>query len=388
MEFFIKIFLFLNLLYYSLGIVPNWNIQSVVIDLRPSFTDNKLTYATISLSGHDLGGILRKELTINDNKINKANYLSINGESEFKVSFEDIESVYFIANSRVICPKGKYHPYKISGTVFSELNPSSNGFEEKGNWNLRCYFHGAGLEGGGSTLDSPGAGFFMLFYLMNGRKASYNTDFNKDASNFKWEASKSNDGAIDDELYDFKLQYGTKAFEKSNNNFIEYQMNGLVSENNNLKLKSYKVKFESKYDKRDGIQIYGEGSSITLTTSKKYNQAYINEGDTLNYFYFFSYNDISDFTCGYSTKGFSSSNYFNLNEVTFNIFSDLPFEFVDEVEIKEMKIISNYRYVYYSIYNKQTTKTYHGLFDIKTNKILFNTNEDLDTFLPYQVIQF
>ena len=60
MEFFIKIFLFLNLLYYSLGIVPNWNIQSVVIDLRPSFTDNKLTYATISLSGHDLGGILRK----------------------------------------------------------------------------------------------------------------------------------------------------------------------------------------------------------------------------------------------------------------------------------------------------------------------------------------
>ena len=223
---------------------------------------------------------------------------------------------------------------------------------------------------------------------MNGRKASYNTDFNKDASNFKWEASKSNDGAIDDELYDFKLQYGTKAFEKSNNNFIEYQMNGLVSENNNLKLKSYKVKFESKYDKRDGIQIYGEGSSITLTTSKKYNQAYINEGDTLNYFYFFSYNDISDFTCGYSTKGFSSSNYFNLNEVTFNIFSDLPFEFVDEVEIKEMKIISNYRYVYYSIYNKQTTKTYHGLFDIKTNKIMFNTNEDLDTFLPYQVIQF
>ena len=46
-------------------------------------------------------------------------------------------------------------------------------------------------------------------------------------------------------------------------------------------MKCYKVKFESKYDKRDGIQIYGEGNSITLTTSKKYNQGYIKEGDTL-----------------------------------------------------------------------------------------------------------
>ena len=163
MVYLIKIFLFLNLLYYSLGIVPNWNIESAAIDLKPSFSNNKLTYATISLSGHDLGGTLRKELIISEDTITKKNYLKINDDSEFEVSFEDIESVYYIANSRVICPKGKYHPQKLDGTYFSELNPSSAGFQEKGNWNLRCYFHGAGIEGGGSSLEDSGAGFFLLF---------------------------------------------------------------------------------------------------------------------------------------------------------------------------------------------------------------------------------
>ena len=174
MVFFIKIFLFLNLLYYSQGIVPNWNIETAAINLQSFFSDNKLTYATISLSGHDLYGTLRKELSINCDIISKKNYLSINGENEFEVSFEDIESVYYIADSRVICPKGKYHPQKLSGHSFSELNTSSVGFEEKGNWDLKCYFHGAGLDdGGGSSFSSPGGGFFILFYLMNGKKTVY-----------------------------------------------------------------------------------------------------------------------------------------------------------------------------------------------------------------------
>ena len=40
-------------------------------------------------------------------------------------------------------------------------------------------------------------------------------------------------------------------------------------------------------------------------------------------------------------------------------------------------------YVYYSIYNKISRKTYHGIFNVTTNKIVFNTDEDLDAFIPY-----
>ena len=160
-------------------------------------------------------------------------------------------------------------------------------------------------------------------------------------------------------------------------------MNAIILENNSIKLKSYNVEFQSKYDKREGVQIISQGSSHTLTPSKKYNQAYINLEENLNDIYFISYNNISDFTCGYSTKSFYEQNYFNLNDISFKAYSDSPFELEGEVEIKEMKIISNYRYAYYIIYNKETTETYYGLFDIKTNKIMFNTNEALETFLPY-----
>ena len=73
MKFFLITFLFLNVFIYSLEVVPIWNIKTAAIDLKPSFFNNNLTYATISLSGHNLGGTLRKELTINGDTINKKN---------------------------------------------------------------------------------------------------------------------------------------------------------------------------------------------------------------------------------------------------------------------------------------------------------------------------
>ena len=383
MKFFLIIILFLNFFYYSLSVVPLWNINSATIDLKPFFTNNQLSYASISISGHDLSGTLRKELTIDGDTIYKKNYLKLNSEDEFEITFEDIESVYYVANQRVICPKGKYHPYKLNYHSFEELKVSDSIFTEKGNWDLKCYFHGAGLKDGGSPAQSPGGGFLMLFYLMNGNKASYNSDFNKDYNNINWQKSASNDGAVGDELYDFKLKYGENSYDWVNNNFLEYQMTAIVLENNEIKLKSYFVKFESKDDKRDSTQIYGQGQSLFLQSSRKYNQAYINYEEPLNAFYFISYNNVSDFICGYSTNGFYDDNFHYFKDVKNQTYSDSPFEFIDEVEIIEMKIFYNYRYVYYKIKNKQTNEIYYGLFDIKTNKIMFNTNETLDMFLPY-----
>ena len=50
---------------------------------------------------------------------------------------------------------------KLENGNFSELFPrnSTNIFEEKGNWDLKCYFHGAGIS------DQNGGGFLLLFYL-------------------------------------------------------------------------------------------------------------------------------------------------------------------------------------------------------------------------------
>ena len=358
-------------------------MQSAAIDLQTSFVDNKLSFGSSSFFGHDLSGTLRKELTKDGDTINKKNYLSINGEPEFEVPFEEIDGVHSVASTRVICPKGKYHPQILNGHTFQELSPPSNLFNEIGNWDLRCYFHSAGKNDGGSPAQTGGVGFLMLFYLMNGVKACYFSDFNANPNEFIWKGINNNYGGIGEELYHFKLQHGYNVYNWNTYSFIEYQMNNIVLEDNSIKLKSYNVKFESKDDKRDFIQIHPSGSTLTLSSSKKYNQAYMNYGDPLNDFYFISYNNNSDFSCGYSTKGFYENSWLFYDHITVETFSESPFEFIDEVEITEMKIISNYRYVYYSIKNKQTSETYHGLFDIKTNKIMFNTNEALDMFLPY-----
>ena len=80
------------------------------------------------------------------------------------------------------------------------------------------------------------------------------------------------------------------------------------------------------------------------------------------------------------------TDYHDLSGVQIQLNEESPFEFVDEVEVKEMNILLYNKYVYYSIYNKQTQKTYHGIYDIVLNKIMFNTDVNIDTYIPYSSI--
>ena len=94
-----------------------------------------------------------------------------------------------------------------------------------------------------------------------------------------------------------------------------------------------------------------------------------------------TYNNISDFLSGYSL--ITTSDYNEIGNVTFHINEESPFEFFEELEIREMNFLLYNKYIYYIIYNNQTNITYHGIFDVTLNKIMFNTNEDIDVFIPY-----
>ena len=48
-----------------------------------------------------------------------------------------------------------------------------------------------------------------------------------------------------------------------------------------------------------------------------------------------------------------------------------------------MDIMHYNQYVYYTIVGKETNKTYHGIFDVKANKIIFNIDKELYLFIPY-----
>ena len=49
-----------------------------------------------------------------------------------------------------------------------------------------------------------------------------------------------------------------------------------------------------------------------------------------------------------------------------------------------MKFLLYTHYVYYTIKdNTEIDKKYHGILNVKTNKIMFNTDEKINTFIPY-----
>ena len=114
--------------------------------------------------------------------------------------------------------------------------------------------------------------------------------------------------------------------------------------------------------------------------AKKYSQANFLDGS--NDFYYLTNNNIYDFSSVFSTKTVEGDNYYT-NDVEVENNYNSPFEFIDEVEIKKMKFIPYTKYVYYSIYNNKNEETYHGVLDISLNKVIFNTNEDIDIFIPY-----
>ena len=79
---------------------------------------------------------LSKNIIKSVNTITQSNTLSINGGDELKVEFENIESFYHLNGADIICPKGN-HPYDATNKRY--LKPEN--FEEKGDWDLKCYNH-------------------------------------------------------------------------------------------------------------------------------------------------------------------------------------------------------------------------------------------------------
>ena len=116
-----------------------------------------------------------------------------------------------------------------------------------------------------------------------------------------------------------------------------------------------------------------------LIKAKAYTQSSI---DSTYYFYYFTYNNVSDFSSGYSDNPIITSQDSYVNSVSITNNSDnSPLAFLDNVEIKEIKFIPETRYAYYKIYNQDKEITYYGLIDIKLNKVIYNFESDNNTII-------
>ena len=83
-----------------------------------------------------------------------------------------------------------------------------------------------------------------------------------------------------------------------------------------------------------------------------------------NYFYYFTYNNASDFTGGFSYGGLNSQDYSNIDGIGFKTFDESVFEFINEVEIQEIDFIKTTKYVYYKIKDLVKEEIYYGILDV------------------------
>ena len=152
-------------------------------------------------------------------------------------------------------------------------------------------------------------------------------------------------------------------------------MSSIILKDGNLVLSGAKIDIN-----KDSGSFANKGNekSNIITTAGQHSQAYFVENS--HYFYYLTYNDVSDFSCGYSNEEILEYYNVDVEGYTFTKHSDSPLAFTDDVEIQEMNFMLNGRYAYYKIYNKDNLKTYHGIIDLHDNLVVFNTAEEINTF--------
>ena len=312
------LFLLINLIFKIWSIVPEWNLTNSGIDLMRE-NNSYYEYLICERDMYEINVKLFKYISINESIVSithkfKANYDGKTKEKE--IDFEYIESSYREnLNTAIICPKGKYHIYDIEKEEY--IIPSD--FQEKGNWELKCFIHFRG--------------FFLVFYKMNGE---YNLYFTySDVYNLT-----KIEGFFGEELYDFKLY---------NENAVEpFHMASIIKSNNNLILKGSDIYISNGFNNTE------IGRKI-ITEAKKYSQVvFQNYSDN---FYFFTYNNITDFTCGFSEEYADKDNYHNVSKYKIIVFNESPLYFKENVEILEMNFSLYNKYAFYKIYDRDQNIT-------------------------------
>ena len=340
----ICLIIFINSFFLVYSLIQEWNLENSAIDLLAS--SDSFSVIVKEETKNNMRLKLYKYILKENGNITYGKHLSIidNGNIIFydNVDFDDIESFYHFDTDYIVCPKGKYHPTYFSDNQYSELQ--LNDFAENGDWELKCYFHGTG--------------YFLVFYLNNGESQF----FYKILSSTSWTKS-----LLHQEIYDFKLIDGTS--------YGEYNFTYLVKDENYIKLIGSKFTFNL-----DGIFRNDIGVRIILLSRSNHTRGSFE--NSYDHFYFFTYTNTSDFSCGYYDST-DIIDYLSVRQYSVNINTESPLEFSDDVEIQEIKFIKNYKYAYYKIYNPTKGKTYYGIIDIKQNLVVFNTDEEILTYVPF-----
>ena len=289
----------LNLFFSIISVLPNWDLEK---SSRELLTNNTYTYPITNREMYGLKAKLEKTITRSDSGIiTHTNILCIDDSDCSTVSFENIESFYKLDESRkLLCPMGKFDPINLDG----KNQIINNNFDRTNhNWDLKCYKHNTG--------------YFLTFYFNNGEDQVFQLTWDNNYI-------KHVNFNLHRILFDFKLE----------NNFYNnrngYPMVALISWRDYIQILATVYRF-------DGGTSRAEDMSKELIPIKAHSQAYFS--DSSNDFYYFTYDDVSNFSSGYSTSTYGSNIDYTVDPVSVSNNFTTPFEFLNEVEIKEMNFI-------------------------------------------------
>ena len=334
--------IFVKLLVVTFSVVLDWDFQKSAINL---ITNGKKHINTIYNKNMN-GMTVKLDQVITLNGTEKPIFerkLFIDNNFKCNVNFDDIESHYYfsVEGNRFICPKGSHHMKIVKDDCLEDVVPSGFQEDSEKNWELKCYY------------SSP---YIFVIY-----RSQYNAIYGRKIQQPNWNGNNK----FYHRIYDFKLSEKKNTF---------HPMTFIALDNNDIKL------YGSQFTVEDSSFSRNDLKNNNFATKNTYSYAFFNENNY--HFYFMTYSSISDFKSGYYIEQ-DIIDYENVDKISITKNVDNPLTFIDDVIIKKMNFITGTKYIYYEIFNNNKNIIYHGIIDIVKNKVIFNTNETIHTFIPY-----
>lgn len=330
------------LISYIFSLIPEWNLNTSGKNILSTTDEYEYTVYSKTLGFGELQMIRRIE-KYDNGEINLINIIIFNG-NQIEVDFDYIQTYHFAFGKYIICPYGKYHPYNIDSKAY--IIPE--GAEKDDDWDLKCYHNE----------------ITQLFFVGYSRKNQYNF-FYATSDKFIFDSL-----SFSGELYDFKLDdKSVKNEEIPTIYYTKVDDNNLYFSNSTLKINKKNYKNSHNYFNPHRLINLPFSNTKGFMRDKTYN------------FYFITYDNTKLFYTGYTNT--SIYDKYTLKNISIKINYSSPFEFEEDLEIKEINSILRNKFIYYKIQKTNESIFYHGIIDIELNKIIFNTKETITSFTPF-----
>ena len=288
---------------------------------------------------------IQKVIYRNENQIKNETKIIIDNKQEMTTDqFENIQTFYYLQDIYYICLKENniYVSDYVGSLNYHGLIKETPTSER----NLKCYCKDGDDKIYFVFLNSYKDNLIYLTYLDEKNTISCNK-------------SKTNS----DEIYDF--------FAYSPINSTIFYMNMILLENKHICL--YNITIDAPY-------MFANKTIDLIYNANYYSHRYLYFYKETKIFYFMLYNTVFDFTSGYSLNEIGEEINNNKN-IKIYTNSESPLKIFGDSKIYYLKFIRNTRFAYYKI-EASNTIIYHGILDIKLNKIIFNTNDYIKEFRP------